>query len=75
MPERLAASRDVEVLEKQAEMYDAFGTGRAFPSFDSQSSPEDAAVSTRTPEFNRGHRRLMSTSTTVPEITIQPPVD
>ena len=74
MPERLAASRDVEMLEKQAEMYDAFGSGRAFPTFDSQSSPEEIAVSTRTPEF-RGHRRAASASTTVPGITIQPPVD
>jgi hypothetical protein len=72
MPERLAASRDVAVLEKQAEMYDAFGTGRTFPTFDSQSSPEDA-VSTR--DFTKGHRRAMSSGTTVPEITIQPPVD
>ncbi|KAF8514972.1 hypothetical protein JB92DRAFT_90312 [Gautieria morchelliformis] len=70
MPERLAASRDVAVLEKQAEMYDAFGTGRAFPTFDSQSSPEDGAVPAR--EFTKSHRR-MSTATTVPEITIQPP--
>lgn len=74
MPERLGPSREVEVLEKHAEMYDAFGTGQ-FPSFDSQSSPEEPAVSTHASEFNRGHRRPMSTSTTVPEITIQPPVD
>jgi hypothetical protein len=75
MPERLAASRDVEMLEKQAEMYDAFGTGRAFPTFDSQSSPDDNAISTRTPDL-RGHRRTASASTNaVPGITIQPPVD
>lgn len=75
MPERLSASRDVQMLEKQAEMYDAFGTGRAFPTFDSQSSPEDGAIATRTPKITRRHHRSVSASTSVPGITIEPPVD
>jgi hypothetical protein len=74
LPERLAASRDVMTLERQAELDDAFETGH-YPSFDSGSSSEEVAVSTRTPDFRRGHRRAMSSATTVPEITIQPPVN